>query len=188
MAHRHRPPARSDPRHSPFAGARRQEQALGRFQASGSVGDCAIERAMAGSSIRVAHRRSDMVRSGSNRVLDPLAAWSEQVLMAWRARDNGANGCRMTAGANCWPGKRDRHAPSYLSNRSTLSFSRQSRRFQSSGMRNYRPFADGLVNWSTRPFAALQERPHERAGSARKRTEPERDGCANCGIRIRQQS
>src|SRR5580692_12118248 len=92
MAHRHRPPARSDPWHSPFAGARRQEQALGRFQASGSVGDCAIERALAGSSTCVAHRRSDMVRSGSNRVLDPLAAWSEQVLMAWRARDNRANG------------------------------------------------------------------------------------------------
>ena len=39
-----------------------------------------------------------------------------------------------------------------------------------------------------RPFAALLDRPHERARSARKRTEPERDGCANCGIRIRQQS
>ena len=80
-------PGKAYPSHSPFAGARRQEQALGRFQASGSVGDCAIERALAGSSTRVAHRRSDMVPSGSNRVLDPLAAWSEQVLMAWRARD-----------------------------------------------------------------------------------------------------
>jgi Domain of unknown function (DUF4202) len=39
-------------------------------------------RALAGSSTRVAHRRSDIVRSGSNRVLDPLAARSERVLMA----------------------------------------------------------------------------------------------------------
>ena len=37
---------------------------------------------LAGSSTRVAHRRSDIVRSGSNRVLDPLAARSERVLMA----------------------------------------------------------------------------------------------------------
>ena len=31
------------------------------------------------------------------------------------------------------------------------------------------------------PFAALLDRRHERAEGARKRTEPERDGCANCG-------
>ena len=32
----------------------------------------------------------------------------------------------------------------------------------------HRPFAEGWANWSNRPFAALQDRPCERAGSARK--------------------
>jgi hypothetical protein len=36
---------------------------------------------------------------------------------------------------------------------------------------------------SFRPFAALQDRPNERAVSAGKRTEPERDGCAAAVIR-----
>jgi hypothetical protein len=52
----------------------------------------------------------------------------------------------MTAVANRWPGERDRHAPSYPSNGSALSFSRQSRRFQSSGMRKHRLLIVGLAN------------------------------------------
>ena len=44
-----------------------------------------------------------------------------------------------------------------------------------------RPFRDGLANGSNRPFAALQDRPCERAGSARKRSSAEGAGCANPG-------
>ena len=47
------------------------------------------------------------------------------------------------------------------------------------GMRKYRSFADGLVNGSNRPFADLQNRPYERAVSARKRSSAEGEGCAN---------
>ena len=55
------------PWHSPFAGRRRQEQALGRFKPRGLSATVRRE-ALAGSSTRVAHRRSDIIRSRSNRV------------------------------------------------------------------------------------------------------------------------
>ena len=45
-------------------------------------------------------------------------------------------------------------------------------------MRKHRPFADGSGNAPYRPFAALQDRPHERAGSARKRSSAEDVGFA----------
>jgi para-nitrobenzyl esterase len=44
------------------------------------------------------------------------------------------------------------------------------REYGTAAMRKYRPFADGLVNGSNRPFAALQDGPYERAESARKRS------------------
>ena len=37
-------------------------------------------------------------------------------------------------------------------------------------LRKDRPFREDLANWSSRPFAALQDRPCERTGSARKRS------------------
>ena len=47
------------------------------------------------------------------------------------------------------------------------------------GVRKQRPFADGLANRSKRPIPALQDRPYERAGSARERTLAEDVGCAS---------
>jgi hypothetical protein len=46
------------------------------------------------------------------------------------------------------------------------------------GMRKYRSFRAGFANGSNRPIRALQDRPHERAGSARERTLAEDVGCA----------
>jgi hypothetical protein len=46
-----------------------------------------------------------------------------------------------------------------------------------SALRNYRTSADGLANGRVRPFAALQDRPYERAGRARKRPSAECVGC-----------
>ncbi len=47
--------------------------------------------------------------------------------------------------------------------------------------RKYRSFADSLANAPNRPFASLQDRHSERAGSARKRSSAEGVGCAISG-------
>jgi hypothetical protein len=59
-----------------------------------------------------------------------------------------------------------------------------SRRFQPAGMRNYRTSGDGLANGRARPFAALQDRPRERARSARERTLAEGVGFHSSGCRV----
>jgi hypothetical protein len=55
------------------------------------------------------------------------------------------------------------------------------RRLQPAGMRKQRSFADGLVNASDRPEAALRGRPCERAKGARKRPSAERVARAPLG-------
>ena len=51
------------------------------------------------------------------------------------------------------------------------------------GLRQERAFRKHAPNASVRPSAALQDRPCERAESARKRAEPERDGCTGAVVR-----
>jgi hypothetical protein len=45
-------------------------------------------------------------------------------------------------------------------------------------VRKYRSFTEGSANGESRPIPALQDRPYERAGSARERTLAEDVGCA----------
>jgi hypothetical protein len=56
------------------------------------------------------------------------------------------------------------------------------RRLRSAASRKERSFADGSVNGSSRPFAALQDWPNERSVSARKRSSAECVGCHNSGL------
>jgi hypothetical protein len=52
-------------------------------------------------------------------------------------------------------------------------------------IRKYRSFADGFANGSSRPEAGLKDRPHERAGSARKRSSAEGSVAPKAIVHIR---